>query len=117
MKIEAEMVSTYITSFNLGWALRARLTGPRLDVIPPSQVILLALVQETSAGNRAFATGILVALAFVFESIGSIVVGMIGNPLGLGFALAASAVLLILSLPVLLLLPEGGATHTRSQHP
>jgi len=74
--------------------------------IAPSNVIILALVQEFSPDNRAFATGIYHALGFTSESVASLAVGIFGDLFGLGFAIAASAVLMLLSLPLVLLLPK-----------
>ena len=78
--------------------------------IPPSNVIILALVQECSLDNRAFATGIYLALGFTSESIASLAVGIMGDLLGLGPTIAISAILTLLSIPLVLLLP-------RSQEP
>jgi FSR family fosmidomycin resistance protein-like MFS transporter len=75
--------------------------------IPPSNVIILALVQERSLDNRAFATGIYLALGFTSQAIASLAVGIMGDFFGLGSTIAVSAVLMILSLPLVLLLPRG----------
>jgi FSR family fosmidomycin resistance protein-like MFS transporter len=74
--------------------------------IPPSNVIILAVVQESSTDHRAFATGIYHALGFSSESVTSLTVGVLGDLLGLDFAIVASAVLMLLSLPLVLLLPK-----------
>jgi len=75
--------------------------------MPPSNVIILALVQERSLDNRAFATGIYLALGFTSEAIASLAVGIMGDLFGLGSTIAVSAVLMLLSLPLVLLLPRG----------
>ncbi|HUV73587.1 MAG TPA: hypothetical protein VMW79_04720, partial [Anaerolineae bacterium] len=72
-----------------------------------SNVIILALVQERSLDNRAFATGIYLALGFTSEAIASLAVGIMGDLFGLGSTIAVSAVLMLLSLPLVLLLPRG----------
>jgi FSR family fosmidomycin resistance protein-like MFS transporter len=72
--------------------------------ITPSNVIMLALVQEFSPDNRAFATGIYHALGFSSESVAAVAVGIVGDFFGLGFAIGASAILMLLSLPLVLLL-------------
>ena len=74
--------------------------------IPPSNVIILAVVQESSTDHRAMATGIYQALGFSAESVSSLIVGILGDLLGLDFAIVASAVLMLLSLPLVLLLPK-----------
>jgi FSR family fosmidomycin resistance protein-like MFS transporter len=75
--------------------------------IPPSNVIILAMVQECSLDNRAFATGIYLALGFTSEAVASLVVGIMGDLLGLGSTIVISAALMLLSLPLVLLLPRG----------
>jgi FSR family fosmidomycin resistance protein-like MFS transporter len=74
--------------------------------IPPSNVIVLALVQECSVDNRAFATGIYLALGFSSEALASLAVGVMGDLVGLGPTIALSAALMLLSLPLVLLLPR-----------
>jgi len=74
--------------------------------IPHSNVIIMAVVQESSIDHRALATGIYHALGFGSESVTSLTVGVLGDLLGLDFAIAASAVLMLLSLPLVLLLPK-----------
>jgi FSR family fosmidomycin resistance protein-like MFS transporter len=78
--------------------------------VPPSQVITLALIQESSVRNRAFATGVYLALGFMSESIAGLTVGILADLVGLSFTIAASAILMLLSLPMVLLLPKGGST-------
>ncbi len=74
--------------------------------IPPSNVIVLALVQECSVDSRAFATGIYLALGFTSEAVASLAVGVMGDLVGLGPTIALSAMLMLLSLPLVLLLPR-----------
>jgi len=85
--------------------------------IPPSNVIVLTLVQESSPDDRAFATGIYHALGFTSESVASLVVGVLGDLLGLASAIAAGAVLMLLSLPLVLLLPKAGGYSTPGESP
>jgi FSR family fosmidomycin resistance protein-like MFS transporter len=85
--------------------------------IPPSNVIVLALVQESSPDNRAFATGIYHALGFTSESIASLAVGILGDLFGLGFAIGASAILVLLSLPLVLLLPKAEPNPEGDEYP
>jgi FSR family fosmidomycin resistance protein-like MFS transporter len=72
--------------------------------IPPSNVIVL--VQECSVDNRAFTTGIYLALGFSSEALASLAVGVMGDLVGLGPTIALSAALMLLSLPLVLLLPR-----------
>jgi FSR family fosmidomycin resistance protein-like MFS transporter len=88
-----------------GWALPLVLIVLGFT-IPPSNVIVLALIQEFSPDNRALGTGIYHALGFTSESLAALVVGITGDVLGLSFAIAASAVLMLLSSPLVLLLPN-----------
>ena len=87
-----------------GWAQLAVLI--LLGVaMPSSHVILMALVQENCPDNRALATGIFLSLAFISESAGAVVVGALGDLFGLPLAFATSAVIPLLSLPLVFLLP------------
>jgi FSR family fosmidomycin resistance protein-like MFS transporter len=74
--------------------------------IPPSNVIILALVQECSVDSRALATGIYLALGFTSEAVASLAVGVMGDLIGLGSTIALSAALMLLSLPMVLLIPR-----------
>jgi FSR family fosmidomycin resistance protein-like MFS transporter len=106
--LAAFLVATPLLVFALlgvtGWALLPVLVALGI-VIPPAQVILLALVQETSTSNRAYATGLYLSLAFFSESAGSVAVGVLGDLFGLRLAIAISAAILVPSLPLVLLLP------------
>jgi FSR family fosmidomycin resistance protein-like MFS transporter len=75
--------------------------------IPPSNVVIMTLVQESSPDNRALATGVYHALGFMSESISSLTVGILGDLLGLSPTIVVSAVLMLLSLPLVALLPGG----------
>jgi FSR family fosmidomycin resistance protein-like MFS transporter len=84
--------------------------------VPPSQVITLALIQEASDRNRAFATGLYLALGFMSESISALIVGIVADFLGLRFAIAAGAILTLLSLPIVLRLPRDNSDVTDHHH-
>jgi FSR family fosmidomycin resistance protein-like MFS transporter len=88
-----------------GWALLPVLILLGF-AIPPSNVVVLALVQESSPDARAFASGIYHAIGFSSESIASLAVGFLGDLVGLGSTIAASAGIMLLSLPLVLLLPK-----------
>ena len=73
-----------------------------LSIIP----IFLALVQENSPDNRALANGILLGIMFVSRSIAAIIVGLLGDNFGLQTAFTISALSVILSLPLIFVLPK-----------
>lgn len=88
-----------------GWALFPVLIGIGI-VMPPAQVIMMAIVQENCPENRALANSLYLSLAFISESTGAVVLGALGDLFGLHLAYAASAVIVLLSLPLVLLLPQ-----------
>ena len=75
--------------------------------IPPSNVVIMTLVQESSPDNRALATGVYHAIGFMSESISSLTVGILGDLIGLSPTIVITAVLMLLSLPLVVLLPGG----------
>jgi FSR family fosmidomycin resistance protein-like MFS transporter len=85
--------------------------------LPPSQVITLALIQEFSDRNRAFATGLYLALGFMSESVAALTVGILADLFGLRSAIAAGAILMLLSLPIVSLLPQADPAVTEHNHP
>jgi FSR family fosmidomycin resistance protein-like MFS transporter len=72
-----------------------------LSTIP----VLMAMVQESCPENRALANGIYMALSFVIRSGAVVVLGMVGDLLGLRTAFTVSAVIALLGLPLIPLLP------------
>jgi FSR family fosmidomycin resistance protein-like MFS transporter len=72
---------------------------------PATRAVVMALVQESCPDNRALANGIYLALAFVTESGSAVVVGLLGDLLGLRSAFTISAAVLLLGLPFISLLP------------
>lgn len=78
--------------------------------MPATHVILMALVQESCPDNRALATGVLLSLTFVSESVGAVVLGSLADLFGLPPAFAVSAIVLLASLPLVLLLPRDRQT-------
>jgi FSR family fosmidomycin resistance protein-like MFS transporter len=88
-----------------GWPQIPILIGLGLTM-PATYVILMALVQESCPDNRAFATGVLLAVTFVSESLGAVVLGALADFMGMPLAFAASAIVLLASLPLALLLPR-----------
>lgn len=80
------------------------LTGLGLTM-PAIHVVLMALMQESCPDNRALATGVLLSLTFVSESVGAVVLGALADLFGLTTAFTVSALSLSAGLPLLLLLP------------
>ena len=73
-----------------------------LSVIP----VLMALVQENFPNNRALANGLYMALGFTIRSGAVMVMGVLGDLFSLRQAFIASAVLMLLAVPLILLLPN-----------
>lgn len=96
-----------------GWPQIPVLIGLGLTM-PATYVILIALVQESCPDNRALATGVLLSLAFVSESLGAVVLGALADFIGLPMAFAVSAIVLLASLPLALLLPRDRQTPLQS---
>jgi FSR family fosmidomycin resistance protein-like MFS transporter len=88
-----------------GWPQVPVLVGLGLTM-PATHVILMALVQERCPDNRALATGVLLSLTFVSESLGALVLGAMADLFSLRLAFAVSAIVLLASLPLVLLLPR-----------
>jgi len=68
--------------------------------------VLMALVQENFPENRALANGLYMALAFTIRSGAVVLMGAMGDLIGLRQAFIASAVLMLLGIPLVLLLPN-----------
>ncbi len=89
-----------------GWVLLAVLVALGITMAP-TQVVLMAVVQEHSPDHRALASGLYLSVAFISESVGALALGALGDLVGLPLAYASSAVVILLSLPLVLLLPKG----------
>ena len=88
-----------------GWAQIAIL--PLLGLTSLSLIpVIMALVQESFPENRALANGIYMAVGFTLRSGLVVVMGALGDLFGLRHAFTASAVLMLLSVPLILLLPS-----------
>ncbi len=68
--------------------------------------VIMALVQESYPDNRALANGLFFAMSFAISSIAVIVVGAIGDRIGLRAAFQIGAGVMLLGLPFLFLLPK-----------
>jgi FSR family fosmidomycin resistance protein-like MFS transporter len=85
--------------------------------IPPSNVVIMTLVQESSPDNRALANGVYHALGFMSESVSSLTVGILGDLIGLSPTIVITAVLMLLSLPLVVLLPGGDPAPIDEDYP
>jgi FSR family fosmidomycin resistance protein-like MFS transporter len=90
--------------FLQGWLKLPTLIGLGLTM-PATYVVLMALIQESCPDNRALATGVLLSVTFVSESLGAVMLGAMADLLSLTAAFVASALLLLVGLPLVVLLP------------
>jgi len=77
--------------------------------------VIMALVQESVPGGRALANGVYMALNFILRSGVVVVLGAVGDWLGLRSAFIVSASAPLLGLPLILLLPGGGRRPRRRE--
>ena len=89
-----------------GWLLFPALLLIGLFFLSTTPVIM-ALVQERAKESRALSNGIFMALNFVITSIGTLVVGWIGDQFGLTTAFYIAAVSMLVGLPFVFAVPEG----------
>ena len=68
--------------------------------------VMMAIVQESFPENRALANGTYMSLSFLIRSGAVVLLGVLGDHLGLRLAFAGSAVAMLLGLPLLFLLPQ-----------
>lgn len=68
--------------------------------------VIMALVQESYPDNRALANGLFFAISFAISSFAVIVIGAIGDRLGLRTAFQIGAGVMLLGLPFLFMLPK-----------
>jgi MFS transporter, FSR family, fosmidomycin resistance protein len=68
--------------------------------------VLMAVIQEAAPKNRALATGIFLAMGIVMSSITVVVLGAIGDTLGMQQAYIISAIMSLVGLPIVFLLPN-----------
>ncbi len=74
----------------------------------------MALVQETFPESRGLANAIYLSTAFVVSSVAAIVVGVLGDSIGLRSAFVVGALVTLLSIPLILMLP-GGRTRSSTK--
>jgi FSR family fosmidomycin resistance protein-like MFS transporter len=70
------------------------------------QPVLMAWIQQTYPQQRALANGVYMAITFVIRSLIVIVIGWMGDRLGLRNAFMVCAVLALVALPIVLLTPS-----------
>jgi FSR family fosmidomycin resistance protein-like MFS transporter len=87
-----------------GWVRFALLVGLGLTSLSTTPVVM-ALVQESYPENRALANGVYMALSFMIRSAAVVIVGVLGDTLGLRPAFLISAVVLLLGVPAVFRLP------------
>ena len=68
--------------------------------------VFLALVQDYLPKNRAIGNGLYLSISFVLRSLATVLVGFVGDRLGLDSAFLWSALISILAIPFLTLLPK-----------
>lgn len=67
--------------------------------------IMLAIVQEQFPNNRATANGLYMMVIFLLRPVGTLLVGMLGDRLGLQNAFFVSVLISLLALPAILAMP------------
>jgi FSR family fosmidomycin resistance protein-like MFS transporter len=101
----ASPVLTLAFLWSDGWFRIALLPLLGLTSLSATPVVM-ALVQECLPENRALANGVYMALAFMIRSGAVLLLGGVGDLLGLRQAFTASAVVMLLSVPLIALLPK-----------
>ena len=66
----------------------------------------MALVQETFPESRGLANALYLSTVFVVSSAAAVVVGILGDGIGLRPAFVVSALITLLSVPLILVLPR-----------
>jgi FSR family fosmidomycin resistance protein-like MFS transporter len=67
--------------------------------------VIMALVQESYPENKSLANGVFMALSSLVRSVVVIVLGALGDVIGLSLAFRVSATLMVLTIPIVFLLP------------
>ena len=110
MVLSASMLTTPLLMFVFlaakGWLQFPLLLVSGFAAMSPSAA-MMALVQESFPDNRALVNGIYLSLSFVLYSGVVVVIGAMGDGLGLRLAFTLCAVISLLGLPLVLLLPRG----------
>ncbi len=80
-----------------------------------SQPILLAIVQDQLPNHRSIGNGIFMAINFIFLSLSAVVIGMVGDRVGLRQAFTWTAIAGLVSVPFVLFLPSNPTRQKPSQ--
>jgi FSR family fosmidomycin resistance protein-like MFS transporter len=88
-----------------GWGKLLPLVGLGLTM-PAAHVISMALMQECCPDNRALATGVLLSITFISESLGAVALGALADLFGLETAFTVAALVLFVGLPLVPMLPR-----------
>ena len=88
-----------------GWIRFLLLSAMGLTLISTTPVIM-AVVQENFPDNRALASGTYLCLSFSIRSAIIVIVGVLGDLLGLRLAFIISSAIMLLGLPLVFLLPK-----------
>lgn len=72
--------------------------------------VLLAIVQENAPNNRALANGLFISMAFLIRPISLLVIGNVGDRLGLDKAFLISAVISLVALAPVFMIPKRRST-------
>jgi predicted MFS family arabinose efflux permease len=99
-----------------GWHQLPMLLGLGLTM-PATHVVSLALMQEYCPDNRALATGVLLSMTFISESLGAVLLGAFADVMGLEVATALAAIVFLVSLPLVFLLPRQRAAAPPTESP
>lgn len=73
--------------------------------------VMMAVVQDQMADNRAVGNGLYMVIAFLMRTISTMTLGALGDTLGLRLAFYGSAAVNLLALPFILWLPEKPPRH------
>jgi predicted MFS family arabinose efflux permease len=76
-----------------------------------AQPVMLAIVQDHLPGHRALGSGVHLALSFILRPLAAMIIGAMGDMFGLRTAIWWSALIVMLSVPFIVLLPETGRQH------
>jgi len=68
--------------------------------------VMMALLQESFAENRALVNGLYLGLSFLIQAGATVILGALADSFGLRTAFSVSAALPLLGVPLLLLLPK-----------
>ena len=78
--------------------------------------VCMALVQETFPESRGLANALYLSMVFVIASGAAVVVGALGDAIGLRSAFMVSGAVTVLGIPLILLLPSDGRRRGRRPH-